>query len=130
MYSISLPSYLVVVLRGHRKKLLERQLKLGTAWENRDLVFPDLHGGYFNPGYLIRLFTNVLREAGVPHMYFHDLRHSAATILLAMGVNIKAIQELLGHSDIAITLRVYGHLLPSMQAEVVKKWESVFGQND
>jgi len=43
-----------------------------------------------------------------------------------MGVNIKVIQELLGHSDIAITLRVYGHLLPSMQQEVVDKWEGVF----
>jgi len=43
-----------------------------------------------------------------------------------MGVNIKVIQELLGHSDIAITLRVYGHLLPSMQQEVVDKWDDVF----
>jgi integrase len=126
--SIRLPSFLVDLLKEHRKKLLERQLKLGKAWENRDLVFPDLHGGYFNPGYLVRLFTKLLREAGVPHMHFHDLRHSAATILLAMGVNIKVIQELLGHSDIAITLRVYGHLLPSMQAEVVEKWEGVFGR--
>ena len=57
---------------------------------------------------------------------FHDLRHSAATILLSMGVNIKVIQEMLGHSDISITLRVYGHLLPSMQQEVVDKWEGVF----
>jgi integrase len=72
----------------------------------------------------------LLREAGIPHMHFHDLRHSAATILLAMGVNIKVIQELLGHSDIAITLRVYGHLLPSMQAEAVEKWDGVFGRED
>ena len=128
--SISLPAFLVDVLKDQRKKLLERQLKLGEAWENRDLVFPDLHGGYFNPGYLDKLFARLLREAGVPHMHFHDLRHSAATILLAMGVNIKVIQELLGHSDIAITLRVYGHLLPSMQAEAVEKWESVFSRED
>ena len=128
--SISLPSFLVDVLRDHRKKLLERQLQLGEGWENRDLVFPDLHGGYFNPGYLDKLFARLLRDAGVPHMHFHDLRHSAATILLAMGVNIKVIQELLGHSDIAITLRVYGHLLPSMQAEAVEKWESVFSREE
>jgi integrase len=63
-------------------------------------------------------------------MHFHDLGHSAASILLAMGVNIKVIQELLGHSDIAITLRVYGHLLPSMQEEAVEKWNSVFGHED
>jgi integrase len=128
--SISLPVILVDVLKDHRKKLLERQLKLGKAWENRDLVFPDLQGGYFNPGYLDKLLARLLREAGVPHMHFHDLRHSAATILLAMGVNIKVIQELLGHSDIAITLRVYGHLLPSMQGQAVEKWEDVFKQGD
>lgn len=91
-------------------------------------MFPDLHGGYFNPGYLDKLFARLLREAGIPHMHFHDLRHSAATILLAMGVNIKVIQELLGHSDIAITLRVYGHLLPSMQEQAVEKWDDVFKQ--
>ena len=54
------------------------------------------------------------------------LRHSAAIILLSLGVNIKVIQELLGHSDIVITLGTYGHLLPSMQQEVVDTWDEVF----
>ena len=76
------------------------------------------------------LFRNLLKEAGLPHMHFHDLRHSAATILLCMGVNIKAIQELLGHSDISITLRTYSHLLPSMQQEVVEKWDDLFREGD
>ena len=111
-------------------KSLEQQLKQGSDWETRDLVFPDLHGGYFNPGYLVKLFTQLLREAGVPHMHFHDLRHSAATILLSMGVNMKVVQELLGHSDIAITLGLYSHLLPSMQQEAVDKWDNVFGREE
>lgn len=120
---VNLPDFLVDMLREHRAGLLEQQLKQGEAWESRDLVFPDLHGRYFNPNYLLRIFKKVLREADVPHMPFHDLRHSAATILLSMGVNIKVIQQLLGHSDIAITLRVYGHLLPSMQGKAVEKRE-------
>jgi integrase len=127
---VKLPDFLVEMLKQHRTSLLEKQLKLGQAWENRDLVFPDLHGGYFNPGYLDKVFARLLQDAGVPHMHFHDLRHSAATILLGMGVNIKVIQELLGHSDIAITLRVYSHLLPSMQGEAVDKWEDAFKQSD
>ncbi len=93
-------------------------------------MFPDLHGGYFNPNYLLRMFKKVLQEAGIPHMHFHDLRHSAATILLSMGVNMKVIQELLGHSDISITLGKYSHLLPSMQKEVVDRWDDVFGRDD
>lgn len=127
---INLPDFLIDMLKQHRTRLFEQQLKMGETWENRDLVFPDLHGGYFNPGYLDKLFTRLLREAGVTHMHFHDLRHSAATILLSMGVNIKVIQQLLGHSDIAITLRVYGHLLPSMQEEAVERWEDAFMQGD
>jgi integrase len=127
---INLPDFLIDMLKQHRTRLLEQQLKMGETWENHDLVFPDLHGGYFNPGYLDKLFTRLLREAGVTHMHFHDLRHSAATILLSMGVNIKVIQQLLGHSDIAITLRVYCHLLPSMQEEAVERWEDAFMQGD
>jgi integrase len=127
---VKLPDFLLDMLKQHRAKLLEQQLKKGVAWENRDLVFPDLRGGYFNPGYLDKVFAKLLREAGVPHMPFHDLRHSAATILLSMGVNIKVIQQLLGHSDIAITLRIYGHLLPSMQDEAVEKWEDAFRRDD
>lgn len=127
---VNLPDFLIEMLKQHRTRLLEQQLKQGVTWESRDLVFPDLQGGYFNPGYLDKLFAKLLRLAGVPHMPFHDLRHSAATILLSMGVNIKVIQQLLGHSDIAITLRVYGHLLPSMQEEAVEKWEDVYGRGE
>ncbi len=123
---ISLPHFLVDMLRKHRPQQLEQQLKHGDAWENRDLVFPDLRGGYFNPNYLLRVFKKLLNEAGLPHMPFHDLRHSAATILLSMGVNIKVVQELLGHSNISITLGTYAHLLPSMQQEVVEKWDDEF----
>ncbi|HEY4035550.1 MAG TPA: tyrosine-type recombinase/integrase [Ktedonobacteraceae bacterium] len=63
-------------------------------------------------------------------LYFHDLRHSAVSILLCMGVNVKVIQELLGHSDISITLRTYSHLLPSMQQELVQTSDGMFGEDD
>lgn len=75
------------------------------------------------------MFKKLLGVAGLPHMHFHDLRHSDATILLSMGVNMKVIQKLLGHSDIAITLGRYSHLLPSMQKEVVDKWDGEFGHD-
>lgn len=75
------------------------------------------------------MFKKILERAELPHMYFHDLRHSAATILISMGINPKVIQELLGHSDISITPGIYGHLFPSMQKDVVDKWESVFGED-
>ncbi|MGZ3645675.1 MAG: tyrosine-type recombinase/integrase, partial [Ktedonobacteraceae bacterium] len=67
-----------------------------------------------------------LEEAGVQNIRFHDLRHSAATILLSMGVNVKVVQEMLGHSRISMTLDTYSHVLPGMQEEAVEKISGLF----
>lgn len=76
------------------------------------------------------MFDRLLKSAGLPHMHFHDLRHSTASILLSMGVNPKVIQELLGHSEMSITLGTYSHLLLTMQEEAMGKWNEVFGGGD
>ena len=123
--SIRFPDFLLDMLKEHHKAQLEQKSQR-EKWEDRDLVFPNSRGGYLHPNHMGEAFKKLLEEARLPLIRFHDLRHSAATILLSMGVNIKVIQELLGHSDIAITLRVYGHLLPSMQQEAVDKWDDVF----
>jgi integrase len=123
--SIRLPGFLVDMLKQHRVRQMAQKSQ-AKAWEERDLVFPNSRGGYLHPNHLGEAFRALLEQAGLPAIRFHDLRHSAATILLSMGVNIKVIQEMLGHSDISITLRVYGHLLPSMQQEAVDKWDSAF----
>lgn len=128
--SIRLPSFLLDMLKQHQVQQLKQKSE-AKQWENRDLVFPNSQGGYLHPNHMGEAFRMLLEQAGLPLIRFHDLRHSAATILLSMGVNIKVIQEMLGHSDIAITLRVYGHLLPSMQQEMVDKWDNVFqGEED
>jgi len=59
-------------------------------------------------------------------MLFHDLRHSAATILMATGVHPKVVQERLGHSTIAMTMDIYSHVLPSMQQDVADKIDDMF----
>jgi integrase len=126
---ISFPEFLLDMLKRHQTEQLELQ-KTAKKWQDNDLVFPNLSGGYLHPNHMGEKFRRILKEAGLPDIHFHDLRHSAATILMCMGVNIKVIQELLGHSDISITLRIYGHLLPSMQEEVVETWDGVFGENE
>ena len=127
--SIRVPLFLLDMLKKHRAEQLERKSSV-KEWAGLDLVFPNLSGGYLHPNHMGEAFRELLEQAELPPIRFHDLRHSAATILLSMGVNIKVIQELLGHSDIAITLRVYGHLLPSMQQEVVDKWDDVFKEEE
>jgi integrase len=104
----------------------EAQMKAGERWHDLDLVFCNIYGRFQHPDRMVERFQKLLQEIGLHHMRFHDLRHSAATILLTMGVHPKVVQELLGHSNIGITMDVYSHVLPSMQKEAMDKWEELF----
>jgi integrase len=64
--------------------------------------------------------------ARLPHMRFHDLRHTAATLLLGSGVNSKVVSEMLGHASFAITLDIYGHVLPDMQAQAAAAMDATY----
>lgn len=72
------------------------------------------------------LQRRLLRDIGLQRMSIHELRHSAATLLLVGGVHSKVVQELLGHSDIMITLNIYSHVLPSLQEDAMEKLSSLF----
>ena len=115
-------------MKQHRIQQLERRLQVGTAWVDRDLVFCDVVGDYFPLSSLEYMFQALLKRAGLPHIPFHNLRHSAATILLTMGVHPKVVQELLGHSQISMTMDTYSHVLPSMQQEAMNKLNEAFKQ--
>jgi Phage integrase family len=69
----------------------------------------------------------LLKENGLPDMHFHDLRHGAATVLLAAKVDLKVVSVLLGHSSVAITVDIYQSVLPEMKQEVVKRMDDVYG---
>lgn len=73
------------------------------------------------PEYVSRRFDKLLRENGLPKIRFHDLRHSAASLLLELGFSLKDIQEWLGHSDIATTANIYSHLQYKSKVEMVEK---------
>jgi integrase len=66
-----------------------------------------------------------LEKADLPDIRFHDLRHSAATLLLSLGVHPKVVQELLGHTQISVTMDIYSHVLPSMQQDAVSRLNSL-----
>jgi integrase len=126
---ITIPPFVLHVLKEHRIRQKEARLTAGTNWQDHHLVFCNRRGGFSHPDVLLGQFHKVLDVAALPHMRLHDLRHSAATILLAMKVPVKVIQELLGHSSVIITLNVYGHVLPSMQDEAVNNMERLFGMD-
>ena len=127
---IVLPSFVCEVLKQHRIRQMERRLKVGVRWQERNLVFCNIYGGFFDPAHLRQRFDKLLRGAGLPDVRFHDLRHSAATILLSMGVHPKVVQEILGHSQIDMTMDTYSHVLPSMQQEAMDRLNDLFRHDD
>ena len=69
----------------------------------------------------------LLKKAGCPQIQFHDLRNTAATLMLSEGINPKAVQERLGHAKVAITLEIYSHVLPTMQREAADRIDALLG---
>ncbi len=121
------PQFVIDALKQHRLYQLEEQAKAAGRWKDRGLVFANRCGGYFSSPRLYSRFKKLLNEAGLPGMRFHDLRHSAATILLSMGVSAKVVQQILGHSNISTTLNIYGHALPEMHRDAMDKMDDFFG---
>lgn len=115
---IALPSIAVEALRRHRIRQADEHLKLGEAWTYRNLVFPNTVGvPYDANNWRRQLFYPLLKRAGLPRIRPHDLRHTAATLLLAQGVPVKVVSEMLGHANVGITLSIYSHVLPHMQQQ-------------
>ena len=125
--AIHLPGVVVTALREHRVRQLEDRIAAGSAWLDLDLVFCTTVGTPLVARNVVRAFGHLLRRAGLPPIRFHDLRHSAATLMLAQGVSPRVIMETLGHSQIGMTMNLYAHVMPSMQRDAADLMDAVLG---
>ena len=126
---VALGTAAVEGLRRHRARQLEERIRLGTAWEDDDLVFANEVGRPIEASNLRnRSFWPLLERAGLPRIRFHDLRHTAATLLLGQGVHPKIVSEMLGHCQIAITLDLYSHVTPTMQRQAAETMDAVLSR--
>jgi integrase len=124
--NITLTTMALESLKQHRRLQNEQRLLVGPDWEDYDLIFCNAVGRPIEVGNMTRRsFRPILEKAGLPIIRFHDLRHSCASLLLSLGVHPKIVQELLGHSQISITLDTYSHVLPSLQKEAVQRLDSL-----
>jgi len=107
----------VEILRVRRVSYLEERLAAGTAYEDSGLVFADALGRPLHPHTVWDGWRRIVKAADLPRLRFHDLRHAHASLLMAQGVHPKIVSERLGHSSVSITLDIYSHVAPNLQAD-------------
>jgi integrase len=123
--SLAMPPLLVDQLRGHRERQLDEKRAAGDQWTESGLIFTTEHGKPLERTTLTRQFHRHLSRVELPQRRFHDLRHSCATLLLVQGVSPRVVMELLGHSDIGMTMNTYSHVIPELRREAATRMQDL-----
>jgi integrase len=118
---LALSASLVEELRAHRLRQSEELLKVGVRLSDDTFVVAQVDGTPLQPDTLTQDWFRKLADTALPRIRFHDLRHAHATHLLSQGVHPKVASERLGHSKIGITLDLYSHVLPGMEADAAER---------
>ncbi|HKF19226.1 MAG TPA: tyrosine-type recombinase/integrase [Candidatus Dormibacteraeota bacterium] len=119
--TLAMPAVVVAALTRHR----ERQLAEGRALLPSAYVFTTAAGGPLEARTVLRWFADILDRAKLRHVRFHDLRHSAASLMLIQGVPMRVIMEMLGHSQLSTTSDTYSHVVPELQREAAARIDAV-----
>jgi integrase len=125
---IALTARAVKALGEHRSRQSALREAAKEAWQETDFVFTNAIGHPIRGNHILqRNFAPLLAKAGLPSIRFHDLRHTAATLLLLKSIHPKVVSEMLGHSTISMTLDIYSHVLPDMQRDAVDALDHLLG---
>ncbi|SFD42565.1 Phage integrase family protein [Streptomyces aidingensis] len=111
---IALDDDTVDVLKRHRERQDADRAEWDSAWVETGLVFTQEDGSWLHPGKVTDLFERLVAASDLPPVRLHDLRHGAATLMLAAGVDVKVVSDTLGHSDTRITRDIYQSVLPEV----------------
>lgn len=114
-------------LRRQKARQAEQRLLAGARWRDQDFVFTTGIGTPHDGTNVTKRFQALLSDAGLPRFRFHDLRHTAATIRLARGVPARVVMEELGHSQIALTLNTYSHVIPALMRDAADEVDRALG---
>jgi integrase len=123
--TIRLGKQALEILRNHKIEQEQFINSIGQDWIDLDLVFPSGVGTPLTASNVRRDFRKLLEVSGLPKVRFHDLRHTAASLMLNHGIPVLIVSKRLGHSKPSITLDVYGHLIPSRQEEAAQLMDNL-----
>jgi len=119
---VTLPPTAVKVLTSLKTERMDQCGDLG--WSESNYVFCNKNGAPMSPDTVSHAFNRLVKRTEIPHVRFHDLRHTHATLMLKQGVNPKIVCERLGHSSVTITMDTYSHVLPGMQEKAALAFEA------
>ena len=123
--TLTLPRACISALLRHRTIQEEEKRLAGSSWHDSGFVFTTGIGTALEPRNLDRAYRQILAAAGLHHIRIHDLRHTAATLLLTQGVHPRVVMELLGHSQIAVTMNTYSHVVPALRREAADQMDAI-----
>lgn len=121
--TLNLPSVVLSELVLHRQRQEQERIVAGSGWQNTQLVFTTRRGTPVEPGSLQDAFAEILTAAKLRRVRIHDLRHTAATLLLVRGVHPRTVMELLGHTRVSTTLDTYSHVVPALRKEAAEEMD-------
>jgi integrase len=125
--TLPLPSFAVRALFEHKERQAEERAFAGEQWREHGLLFTSTIGTPIDPRNLVRHFHATLKALKIDRRRFHDLRHTAASLLLAQGATLHEVKDILGHSQIRLTADLYGHMYMDAKRQVVSKMDDILG---
>lgn len=121
--TVPIAAGVIDILKQQRKKQLEMQMFLGEEYRASDYVVTEDNGTQPALSYVSRFFNRRIKSSGIPHVRFHDLRHTAASLMLLEGADLKTVSDILGHSSISITADIYAHVFTESRKKAAESLE-------
>ncbi len=126
---INIPSDMIKLLKQYQTEQMKQQLAMGDMWIDSSKIFTSTNGSMINPDTLSTWFKGFIRRHNLPDIHYHNLRHTAATLLIAGGVDIATVSKRLGHADRTTTLNIYTHAIKSADKAAAYKLQDIFNHS-
>ena len=127
---ISIPESIIKLLKEYQKEQLKTRLRLGKEWIETNRLFVQWNGAPMHPDTITKWFRQFLEDKNLPHITFHGLRHTHATLLISQGLDVRTVSNRLGHAQTSTTLNIYAHAFAKMDREASDKLDNLLYRED